>query len=226
MAEAEFDFGGRKVKMYGSADKDAPVVYSVQFEECGQEMMSILSKNGSVNVNLVTVSSIRWDEELSPWKVGKVVSSRDNFTGEADSFLDALVKGIIPEVESSLGLRPSRRVLSGYSMAGLFSLYAAFRSDAFSSIVSASGSLWFPGIMDFVEKSEISASVKSAYFSLGDRESISKNKVLQTTEGVTREVSEILRKRGIRSVFELNKGNHFTETTLREAKGIIWTLSK
>ncbi len=35
---------------------------------------------------------------------------------------------------------------------------------------------------------------------------------------------EYYKQQGINTVFELNKGNHFTQTTVRMAKGIVWLL--
>ena len=37
--------------------------------------------------------------------------------------------------------------IAGYSLAGLFALYALYKTDAFTRVASMSGSLWFPGIM-------------------------------------------------------------------------------
>jgi len=43
---------------------------------------------------------------------------------------------------------------------------------------------------------------------------------MSQTEGNTRTIADAMRKKGIEKTFELNAGNHFKDTTLRETKGI------
>ena len=108
-------------------------------------------------------------------------------------------------------------------MAGMLSIYAACTITAFDGYVSASGSVWYPGFMDFVKEHGFKSG-KAIYLSLGDKESNSRNKVLCTTKAVTQEIHEYCVSRIVRSIFELNPGNHFREPDLRLAKGIKWVL--
>ena len=57
-------------------------------------------------------------------------------------------------------------------------------------------------------------------FSLGDKEANTRNTILKTVEYNTRELSEYFKNLGSEVIFELNPGNHFTDTVLRSAKGI------
>jgi len=257
----EKTFAHRRVCAYPAStsdcylDADVPVVYSLEFEERGEELLAACDVMGCAPFHLVTVSGLHWDEELSPWQAGLIVSRDDHFTGEAADTVEFLTQEVIPWAEEVLPLQrkewpeeqgneskdkrpedvlPSqgkecprvgqRRILSGYSMAGLFALYAGFKTDEFSALVSASGSLWFPDIVPFVEKNELSSAIKSAYFSIGDKESRTRNLWMKITEQNTRHISELLHQRGVITTFALNPGNHFTDTVLREAKGICWVL--
>ena len=58
------------------------------------------------------------------------------------------------------------------------------------------------------------------YFSLGDKEANTRNPVLKTVQDKTIELSEYFKNLGSEVIFELNPGNHFTDTVLRSAKGI------
>ena len=58
------------------------------------------------------------------------------------------------------------------------------------------------------------------YFSLGDKEANTRNPVLKTVRDKTIELSEYFKSIGAEVIFELNSGNHFTDTILRSAKGI------
>jgi predicted alpha/beta superfamily hydrolase len=118
-----------------------------------------------------------------------------------------------------------KKVLAGYSMAGLFALYAAYRTGAFDGIVSASGSVWFPDFSAFAQNTPLDPAPKCIYLSLGDAESNSRNQCLQQIESITRSLFEHYHDSGIPSTFELNSGNHFKDYDLRLAKGIAWTLN-
>ena len=39
--------------------------------------------------------------------------------------------------------------IAGDSMAGLFAVYALYRTQVFSRVASASGSLWYPGLLEY-----------------------------------------------------------------------------
>ena len=109
-------------------------------------------------------------------------------------------------------------------MAGLFALYACFISDRFDDLICVSGSVWFPGFRDFFIDNEFRKKPGKIYFSLGDKESKTRNPVLQTTDAVMRELSDDCTGRGIKSLFELNPGNHFKDYAFRMAKGIEWIM--
>ncbi|MBQ2956892.1 MAG: hypothetical protein IJE08_10565 [Clostridia bacterium] len=78
---------------------------------------------------LVSVSGFDWNKDLSPWPA-KAVFGEEDFSGGADAFLKELIR-LIPDVEREAGLAPVRRCIAGYSLAGLFAVYAAYRCDIF-----------------------------------------------------------------------------------------------
>ena len=125
---------------------------------------------------------------------------------------------------ASLPQPPTKIILAGYSLAGLFAVYAAFRTDVFSEIASASGSLWYPGLLEFIRAHPISENMKAAYLSLGNKESRTHNPVLSTVEKNTRETETCLHLQGIDTFFESNPGNHYKDAVPRMAKGIQWLL--
>ena len=150
------------------------------------------------------------------------MSKDDRFTGEADKYAKFLAEYILPRTKTAS--EPKNRILAGYSMAGLFALYAPYVTDKFNKLVSASGSTWYPGFVSFVSHSEFLKKPEAIYLSLGDLESKSKNEYLQETENNTRELYKIYEKRGIKCTFELNSGNHFQDALHRLAKGIAWAI--
>ena len=75
-------------------------------------------------VSLVNVGVDLWEENFSPWCAPRVFAKGPNFGDGAQKTLDTLINQVIPWTESDLTEPPAYRVLVGYSLAGLFSLWA------------------------------------------------------------------------------------------------------
>lgn len=220
----ELRFGHRRVCLYHLVQGAAPLVYSIDYHENGQLLLSAAQQLEIGGFNLVTISGLRWNQELSPWPIPTVISKDDRFTGEADQWLPVLTDEVVPQVERLLDAPPTWRCLAGYSMAGLFTIWTAFQTDLFTRILSASGSMWYPGWLEYVSGHEFAGPVTGAYLSVGELESTSRNAVLHTVGERTRQVADLLASRGIPTKFELNPGNHFKNPPLRVIKGLSWLL--
>ena len=96
-----------------------------------------------------------------------------------------------------------------------------YRTDVFDRVASVSGSLWFPGIVDFVRRNDVVRVPDKVYMSLGDRESKVRNEALSKVETSSIQIRDILVSTGIDVVYETNPGNHFREPDMRMAKGIV-----
>lgn len=214
---------GKQISIYLCSVPNAPIVYANMYMEAGYGILSQCKALGCKPFHLVSISNLRWDEELSPWPHEPVVSKDDNFTGEADNYVRFMTERIIPYSESKAE-NPSRRIIAGYSMGGLFALYAPYITDVFSAAASASGSVWYPQFEKYVKTHSFLKAPDKIYLSLGDTESKTKNPFLCRTEHCMNELLSVYRQKGIQAVFELNPGNHYKDAELRLAKGITWTL--
>ena len=175
---------------------------------------------------LIMVETENWNDDLSPWKAEAVFPNGALFEGHADQYLDSLLNEILPDCEERLkeeGIIPSSYILAGYSLAGLFALYAATQTDRFHRIVSASGSLWYPGFEEFMEKERISDNTDLIYLSLGDKEANTRHPLMSQVEKKT---ASLAKKLPVETYYELNPGDHFTDPDLRLAKGISYVLNK
>ena len=220
----EIMFGNRRVCLYRLNDGSVPLVYSIDYHENGNLILDACRGIECAPFNLATVSGLQWNGELSPWPTDTVVSSHDEFTGGADGFLALLTGEIVPAVERLLDTPPAWRCLAGYSLAGLFALYAAHGTPLFTRILSASGSMWYPNLTEWAQGHDFAAPVQGLYMSVGDKESTSRNAVLHTVGERTQGLAAMYARRGINVKFELNPGNHFKNPPLRVAKGIKWLL--
>ena len=81
-------------------------------------------------VSLVSVGVDLWEENFSPWCAPRVFAKGPNFGDGAQKTLDTLINQVIPWAESELTESPAYRVLVGYSLAGLFSLWAGVSQPA------------------------------------------------------------------------------------------------
>ena len=115
-----------------------------------------------------------------------------------------------------------RVFLGGYSLAGLFALWAGYQTDCFRGIAAASPSVWFPGFTDCMRENTMRA--EAVYLSLGDREERTRNPVMSQVGNAIRAGEEILKEQGVECVLEWNKGNHFKDAALRTAKAFAWVM--
>ena len=139
---------------------------------------------------------------------------------------ELLKKEIIPYAESVIGSFNGKRILSGYSMAGLFAAYAPFITDFFDAFICVSASVWYPDFRDYFCEHDFKKKIDAMYFSIGDKETQVKNPALQVTDKVMQDISAECIRRGTKSTFEYNPGNHFKDGVLRVAMGVSWTLNQ
>ena len=159
-----------------------------------------------------------WNAQFSPWTAPPVFG-KDAFSGKGNDTLRFLEDEFLPEIKSKF---PKSEVfLTGYSLAGLFSLWALYETDKFNGAVCCSSSLWFDKWDEYASLHRIK-SPSTIYMSLGDREEKTKNKVMSIVGDRTRRQAEILKEdpNVEKLYFEWNEGGHFDEPLKRVAKGI------
>lgn len=109
---------GLSVHTQMSSVAGAPIVY----------LLGDVADNSPVQVpegvSLVCIGVDLWEENFSPWCAPRVFAKGPNFGDGAQKTLDTLINHVIPWTESELTDPPTYRVLVGYSLAGLFSLWA------------------------------------------------------------------------------------------------------
>ena len=164
-----------------------------------------------------------WNQDLSPWAADPVFGN-EPFGDGAEATLDHILHTLIPEITE--GAEPLGRTfyIGGYSLAALFALWAACRTDIFSGIAAASPSIWFPGFLDYMQSNEIRAG--QVYLSLGDKEERTRNPVMAIVGDCIRKAHDhLLSIPGMRTTLEWNQGNHFKNPDLRTARGFAWVMS-
>ena len=221
-----FTIGGKTVSVFSGSQPGAPVIYLNSVSGEGPQVFAALQTAGCPPCTLVSIGGLDWNRDMAPWDSPAAFPKGDPFTGGADGHLRLLVEELIPGAEQDLPGPPVWRGIVGYSLAGLFALYAIYRTDVFSRVGCISGSLWFPGFPEYVRSHEPKRRPDCIYFSLGDREAETRNPVLKTVRERTEKLHALYRDGGIDTVFQLNPGNHFVQSVWRTAAGIRWLLGR
>lgn len=186
-----------------------------------QEVSYIRELSGGRDFCLIAIKVKEWNQDLSPWPASAVFGNEPFGEGAAET-LEYILREIIPDISN--GQSTARKIyLGGYSLAGLFALWAGYQTDCFDGIAAASPSIWFPPFTEYMRKNRIRA--KSVYLSLGDKEERTRNPVMAQVGNAIRTGFDILKDEGINCILEWNKGNHFKEPDLRTAKAFAWIMS-
>ena len=221
-----FTINGKAVDVFLETEPGAPIIYLNTFSGEGQKVYEAAQAVGCPLFSLVTISNLDWNQDMAPWDSPAGFKNGEPFTGGADDYMRLLVEEIMPRAEKELAGPPAWRGIAGYSLAGLFALYAIYQTDVFSRVGCMSGSLWFPGFKEYIFSHEPKRRPDCIYFSLGDKEAKTRNPILKTVQENTEEIQTFYQNKGIDTVFQLNPGNHFVQGIERTIAGIQWLLNR
>ena len=216
----------RAINIFPSTEPGSPVIYLNTFSNEGQKVYEATQAIGCPPFTLVAISDLDWNHDMAPWDSPPAFKNAEPCTGGADDYLRLLTEEIIPMAEKELAGVPCWRGIAGYSLAGLFALYTIYQTDLFSRVGSMSGSLWFPGMKEYLFSHKPMRQPDCIYFSLGDKESKTRNPVLRSVRQNTEEIQAFYQAKGIDAVFQLNPGNHYNHAAERTAAGIAWLLRR
>ena len=201
-----------QVYEFGNPDASVVLIEPIHTVEGMAHEAGIIRELAGGNFLLKAVR-VDWFRDLSPWPAPPVFGNTP-FGNGAQETLDEILR---------LTVDPKKRyILGGYSMGGLFALWAAYQTDAFAGIAAVSPSVWFPGFADHARSR--TPRTGRVYLSLGDREEKTRNKVMSTVGSRIRELYEHLQAQNIPCCLEWNEGNHFMDPDRRTAKGFAWIL--
>lgn len=172
---------------------------------------------GNRAFTLVAFAVTDWNAQLSPWAAS---ANNQEFAGEARETLNWIESTLIPCCDTPL-------IIAGYSLAGLFSLWALAESRSFAGAISCSGSLWFPGWEEYAAAAQWPTG-SQVYLSLGSKEELSRNECMARVGDATRAFAQQLKANSAihASTLEMNKGGHFSDPEGRMAKGVAWVVGK
>ena len=220
MRKETFAVQDKEVTLYPADTENAPLIILNTYTGDGGSVYEAMQEIECPECNLAVVGNLKWDHDMTPWYAPPLSAEDTPCTGGADDYIALLTEKILPEVKSRIAGVPEFTGISGYSLAGLFAVYAMYRTDVFDRAASMSGSLWFPEITAYCKQHEIKRIPDRMYLSLGDKEAKTRNPVLRKVQENTEDLADYFRSNGIKVSYGMNPGNHFRGPALRSAKGI------
>ena len=188
--------------------------------EAEAAQIEALSKHSFI---LTAIDLGDWILDLMPWPDRNI--SREEKAGRlAPDTLQFILASLIPELKGQFGERPV--ILGGYSLGGLFALWAASRTDCFKAIAAASPSVCIKDWIPFARKNIPAA--ESVYLSLGRREEHVKNQAIARVGDCLREYDALLQARlgPSRRTLVWEEGDHFTDNEGRMARAFAWCMDR
>ena len=224
MTKIESTLAGRKCRIYGSEGPEVLLVQPSARHENGTleaeaEQIAALVDRPFL---LVTIELEDWTIDLMPWPDGNI--SRDPEAGKhGQETLGFILNDLLPELEQRYGDLPV--IIGGYSLGGLFALWASCQSARFRAVAAASPSVWIHNWLPFAKKNVPLA--EAVYLSLGDREEHVKNQAIARVGDNLRAYYELLQQQLApdRCTLVWEDGGHFNENAGRLARAFAWCMS-
>ena len=220
MTKKEYTLSDRTCFLYQDAEATHLLIQPIDehdLEVLDQEIKAIKELSDKP-FSLLAFMIKDWNQELTPWAAPPVFGKLP-FGNGAGKTLGFITNQLLPEVQENI----PHLILGGYSLAGLFALWAGYQTDRFEGIAAASPSVWYPQWIDYASENKPLA--KSVYLSLGDKEEKAKNPVMAQVGNAIRKQHELLTEQKINTILEWNAGNHFVDSDKRMAKGFAWAIN-
>ena len=125
---------------YGNSDANIILIQMVDDHDMNfiENEVALIKELSNTDFKLIAMKTDNWNNDLSPWKAPAVFGNED-FGGKACQTLDEVLKLTEDKTKTYY--------IGGYSLAGLFALWAAYQTDTFAGVIAASPSVWFPGFV-------------------------------------------------------------------------------
>ena len=211
--------GGRICRIFGSDRPGCILVQpSARHENATlEDEARMIAELTPIPFVLATIELEDWMIDLMPWPDGNI--SREPEAGKhGQDTLGYVLLSLIPDLKKRYGPLPV--ILGGYSLGGLFALWASVQSDSFKAIAAASPSVWI--------KNWITPMADAVYLSLGDHEEHVKNQAIARVGDCLRSQYDLLREQlgPEHCTLVWEQGNHFHDNEGRLARAFAWCMSR
>ena len=227
--QAAYPIGGRQCEVFSTEGTPRALLLQLVSERQGADLVREVALIDAAGIPfvLVAVPVADWELELMPW-AEPVVSNRLEVGSGAGDTLHYLIDLLLPSLQASSPFSSFKLpvVLGGYSLGGLFSLWAACQTDRFAAVAAGSPSLWAGDWPQYAATHPMQA--RMVYLSLGDREERSRNQTMaRVGDRIRNEHSRLVQQLGEGNTTLLwEQGGHFADPAARMARAFVWCLQK
>ena len=216
---------GVKLYVYLSNVKDATTIYFLDGEQFEEPFNQSITEHRPA-LNFVLIASNNRTYDYTPWPLLASETLLMDFGGKAEEYLSFIKTCVVPFCESEYGFASSaeKRVIGGYSLGGLFSLYAAVNTDFFGTVLSCSSSLWYPGFLDYLKEHPFKAVHPKLYMSVGEQEGTTATNLTADQTLNTLALKDWVEPKFQAGDFQftLEEGNHGTNISRRAWRAVEW----
>lgn len=158
-----------------------------------------------------------------PWPDANI--SREPEAGKhGQDTLEYVLLSLVPELQKRYGPLPV--IIGGYSLGGLFALWASAQSDSFKAVAAASPSVWIKDWIPFAKKHAPMAD--AVYLSLGNQEEHVKNQAIARVGNCLRTQYSLLQEQigADNCTLFWEQGGHFNDNEGRLARAFAWCIER
>ena len=216
---------GVKLYVYRSNVQNATTIYFLDGDQFEGPFNHWIIKH-QPPLNFVLLNANNRADDYTPWPLQTSETMPMDFGGKAEEHLSLITTHVIPFCESEYGFASSaeKRVIGGYSLGGLFSLYAAVKTVLFGIILSCSSSLWYPGFLDYLKEHPFKAAHPKLYMSVGDQEGTTATNLTADQTSNTIALKDFYEPKFQAGDFKftLEEGNHGNDISGRAWRAVEW----
>ena len=184
------------------------MIYVIDSQE---HPLDVVAAAEGLRSHVVSAPVADWGDALTPWPAPALRPGEKDFGGRAEETLASLVE--------RLDQAPGPHAICGYSLGGLFALYAFVQEPRLAACACLSGSVWYEGWVDWLRENAPDCAGRYAYFSVGKKEKRAGLPFRHVEEDLAA-CAEILRANGCRVDVTLGPGSHIQHVTERLAAGL------
>lgn len=224
-----FSEGKLEISVFPAQKPESPVIYMHGMDGFAKDVLPLLDQQvqnaGLPDFSLVTITVPydEWSNILAPWNTPAGWPQYVACTGGAPEYLRIFTEKIIPEAEKHIE-KPGPKMIAGYSLGGLFALWAEAKTGLFARLACPSGSFWFPNFISWFMKQNLPALPECIYFSSSEEEYNSENEYLKEEKPAIQALINWCHENQIRTDLVIDPGNHYEDVVKRSAAAIAWML--
>jgi predicted alpha/beta superfamily hydrolase len=210
---------------YNNEEKSYPVVYL----HGDKETYNLLKESEFIsNLRYIIVGIFANNrlEELTPWPSPALHPKFPNFGGKGEEYLQFIENRLKPTVDQTYRtLTGSESTgLIGFSLGGLITMYAGFRTNCFGNLASISGSFWYSEFVNYAATHTLQNSVENIYLSSGNKEGVGETDIKKEAISSTKRIYDVVIRElsTSRVTLRWDDGDHHDHRLERYNNALLW----